>query len=59
MNLDHCKKCREEGTGSTVPWKPGLSGYKSDINPNKAGLFEDSYFSGGQFEPLFSHFKKK
>ena len=30
------------------------------FNPNKAGLFEGSFFSGAQFDPLpsLSYFKK-
>ena len=29
--LAYCTKCGEQGTGSTVSWKPRLSNYKSHI----------------------------
>ena len=29
--MAYCTKCGEQGTGSTVSWKPNLSNYKSHI----------------------------
>ena len=32
--MAYCKKCKKQGVGSTISWKPKLSNYKSHIKKN-------------------------
>ena len=51
--LAYCSKCGEQGTGSTVSWKPRLSNYKSHIKHSAHSCKIVTHFIEKCNEPIF------